>query len=109
MQRLKLDPEMRTFLEAAGILHVTGVRQLSAEDVDHLLQSEVVRCVMTHCFDKGVEWLAPAERDNLWQQEIKPRLASPVNRPWDGWYDAREWRTDQHEPIIVFMHCYVPI
>ena len=106
MQALMLKPEMLTLLAAAGILHVVEVRQLGAEDVDQLLKSAGVRCIVTHCFDDGVAWLAPAEQDRLWQEEIKPRL---VNRPWDGWVDAWEWRTDQQEPIIVFMQCYVPI
>ena len=106
MQALILKPEMLTLLAAAGILHVVEVRELRAEDVDHLLKAAGVRCLVTHCFGDGVAWLAPTEQDRLWQEEIKPRL---VNRPWDGWFDAWEWRTDQQEPIILFRQCYAPI
>ena len=109
MQTLMLTPKMLTLLATAGILHVVEVRQLKAKDVDHLLKSAGVRCIVTHCFDDvddGVAWLAPAEQDRLWQEEIRPRL---VNRPWDGWFDAWEWRTDQQEPIILFRQCYAPI
>ena len=70
---------MRTFLEAAGILHVTAVRSLRAEEVDQLLHLGAVRCVVTHGVDGKPEWLEPAERKRRWEQEIKPHLANPTS------------------------------
>lgn len=101
----KLDSEMRAFLEAAGIIAITEARSLNAEEVDRLLQSDVVRCVMTDCIHGEPQWLVPSEQNTLWQQEIRPRLV--LN--WAGWYEVWEWRTDQHETIVVFRHCYVPL
>ena len=103
------SPAAQAFLAAAGILQVTEVRALLTEDVAQLLKSKGVRCVITHCFDSSPRWLAPAEQDNLWEQAIKPYLASPAIPHWDGYFEAWEWRTDQHAPIIEFMQCYVPI
>lgn len=101
----ELDSEMRAFLEAAGIIAVTEARSLRAEEVDRLLSSEPVRCVMTDCIHGEPRWLAPLEQDKLWQEEVRPRLV----RNWAGWYEVWEWRTDRHETLILFMHCYVPI
>ncbi len=102
-------PEMRGFLEAAGILQVTEVRSLKTEEVGQLLKLKGVRCIITQCFGGTPEWVATAEQDSRWEQQIKPSLASPTIPDSSGYYQAWEWRTDQDEPIIEFMQCYVPI
>ena len=107
MQPLELDPEMRALLETDGITHVMEVRSLDAEEVGRLLQStDEIRCILTSGIHKNPRWLAPQERRDLWQQEIRPRMLNPS---WEGSYEASEWRTDQNELIIVFLHSYVPI
>ncbi len=109
----------RTLLAEDGIVNITEMRVLNAEEVDrHLQSSDAIRCIIT-CHlpegyyqgpygEEGPRWLLSPERDTLWEKEIRPRLSSG-NMKWDGFYDAWEWRTDQQELIIVFAYGFVPI
>jgi len=106
MQSLQLEPEILALLQADGILRVTAGRSLSVQDVDLLLLSDAIRCVTMSAIHKGPRWLAPSERNRLWQEEIRPRM---VNPSWEGAYQASEWHTDQNEQIVVFVHFYAPI
>jgi hypothetical protein len=102
------SPSAQTFLEAAGILHVTEVRSLKTKDVDSLLQLEGVRCIQTNCYSEIMHWLAPENQHIYWEQ-LKSELGGLESRDWGGWVEAWEWRTDSQEPIIEFMSCHVPI
>ena len=107
MSPLEVDPEIRALLEADGIIRVTASHSLSVEEVDRLLRTAGgSRCILTDSIHKNPRWLTPLERNDLWRQEIRPRMLDPS---WEGSYDALEWRTDKDESIIVLVHSYVPI
>jgi len=107
MSSLKPDPKICAFLEAEGISKAIEASLLSAQEVDQLMQSATAtRYIITDYINNNPSWLKPEECHQQWHLEIRPRM---VNRSWDGWYDAVEWRTGEDEMIIVFFHGYAPI
>lgn len=102
----KMNRNLRELLEAARIKSATEVRPLGAEDIDHLLQSAGLRCVHMSRNHGWARWVTPSEINEFWLKQVRPNLDLGQ---WSGWYEVAEWRTDQDELIIVFVHTYAAI
>jgi hypothetical protein len=100
------NPALLTLFKEAGITGIYKVGSLKAQDVDEMLRSVSVRCVLAGNATKETRWILPQELHKLWEQTLRPRMINPA---WEGMCYADECRADKNEPIIIFWLVYAPI